>query len=188
MSLNGTFLRSNRNPIQLMKSNAAQPGILGMLVLLLPLLSACAGLSHNNGKEAAAQKPAKVEETAPQPGDRKVVEGVEYVYGRNIRYDGLSGEPLYVWIRKEEYRPGIVESITDRIAAGNAKEREAIEKRIADLEAALGKDRPLSKTPGNAAPPRRGQTTRTRRSRNGSFFCLLPTSPARITVASAISR
>ena len=40
-----------------------------------------------------------------------MVNGVEYIYGKNRRWPSLAGVPGYVWIRKDQYSPGVFESV-----------------------------------------------------------------------------
>jgi hypothetical protein len=79
------------------------------------------------------------ESKEPLPGDIKVIDGVEYIYTRNRKYMSTSNEPENVWIRKDQYAPGLVDSIVERAAAGSKKERSAMEQRIARLEEELKK-------------------------------------------------
>jgi hypothetical protein len=76
----------------------------------------------------------------PKPGDIKVVDGVEYIYARNRRWvmNPLS-EPENVWIRKDQYSPGIMEGLVSSAAGTSKKERTAMEDRIAKLEEELKK-------------------------------------------------
>jgi hypothetical protein len=127
-----------------------------LLLIILPLLLSCSlpfGLGKGKSDPAAAKKeataaktdkgkPAKtdkgerVEEAAePKPGDVKVVDGVEYIYTRNRRFQLTPHEPEYVWLRKDQYSPGIFESLTE----GGKKERQELEKRMAKLEEELKK-------------------------------------------------
>ena len=86
----------------------------------------------------AAQKVDKIEEAEPKPGDIKVIDGVEYIYARNRRYMLTPYEPEYVWIRKDEYSPGMFESLAKTLS-GNEKEQKQLEERIVKLEEDLKK-------------------------------------------------
>ena len=68
----------------------------------------------------------------PKPGDIKVIDGVEYIYARNKKYMLTPYEPENVWIRKDQYSPGLVDSTA--ATSGNKKEKDAAELRIAKLE------------------------------------------------------
>lgn len=86
----------------------------------------------------AAQKSERIEEAEPKPGDINVIDGVEYIYARNRRYMLTPYEPEYVWIRKDEYSPGMFESLAKTLS-GNEKEQKQLEDRIAKLEEDLKK-------------------------------------------------
>jgi hypothetical protein len=117
-----------------------------VLLIILPLLLSCSlpfGLGKgksdqataktDKGKPAKTDKGEKVEEVAVRPGDVKVVDGVEYIYTRNRRFQLTPHEPEYVWLRKDQYSPGIFESLTE----GGKKERQELERRMAKLEEQL---------------------------------------------------
>ncbi len=126
-----------------------------VLLIILPLLVSCSlpfGLGKGKSDQAAAKKeaaaktekgkPAKTEkgerleeDAAPKPGDVKVLDGVEYIYTRNRRFQLTPHEPEYVWLRKDQYSPGIFESLTE----GGKKERQELERRMAKLEEELKK-------------------------------------------------
>jgi len=111
-----------------------------LLCLLLSffLLFSCSSIfSKKKGKDTAAtQKTEKVEDSEPKPGDIKVIEGVEYIYARNRRYMLTPNEPEYVWIRKDQYSPGIIQSL---ISAAQTKENVELKNRISKLEEELKK-------------------------------------------------
>ncbi len=70
----------------------------------------------------AAQDPKKdkgeeIREADPQPGDIKIMDGIEYIYARNRRFQLTPHEPEYLWLRKDQYSPGIFESVVE----GNRK-------------------------------------------------------------------
>jgi len=81
------------------------------------------------------QKVERIEEAEPKPGDIKVIDGVDYIYARNRRYMLNPYEPEYVWIRRDQYTPGVGESIL----SSGTKEKAEIDKRIAKLEEELKK-------------------------------------------------
>lgn len=99
---------------------------------------------------------ADAEETKePQLGDIKVIDGVEYIYVRNRKYMLTPYEPAYVWIRKDQYSPGIGEALSFSVggSAPSKKEREELEKRIAKLEEEMKKK---GIQPGNVYPTQMG--------------------------------
>jgi hypothetical protein len=86
------------------------------------------------------EKGDKIQDEKPKPGDIKMVDGVEYIYAKNRRFMLASYEPEYIWVRKDQYSPGLFESLADRVTGASAsskKEREELEKRMAKLEADL---------------------------------------------------
>ncbi len=84
------------------------------------------------------QKPAELNE--PSPGDIKVIDGVEYIYARNRKYMLTPYEPEYVWIRKDQYAPGLGENLLTRDkSAADKKAQSELDQRIAKLEEELRK-------------------------------------------------
>jgi hypothetical protein len=128
-------------------------GVIAPLLVLLFLVFSVASCTNPFAKKAEAPKAPKepvkttttdaktgrtlerIDEAQAQPGDIKVIDGVEYIYARNKRYMSTPDEPEYAWIRKDLYTPGLGEAL---LSIGK-KEREEMEKRIAKLEADLKK-------------------------------------------------
>jgi hypothetical protein len=114
-------------------------------LLIILLVCALASCSLPFGKKKAEQTSVKTEkgdriqDNLPKSGDIKVVEGVEYIYAKNRKYMMAPYEPEYIWVRKDQYSPGLFETLTDKVAGGSAnkKEKEELEKRMAKLEADL---------------------------------------------------
>lgn len=108
------------------------------LFISLLLLFGCGSIfSKKKDKDTATkQKTEKVEDSEPKPGDIKVIDGVEYIYARNRRYMLTPNEPEYVWIRKDQYSPGIIQSL---VSSAQKKESDELKKRIAKLEEELKK-------------------------------------------------
>lgn len=76
----------------------------------------------------------------PKPGDVKVVDGVEYIYAKNRRYDQLTDNREYVWLRKDEYSPTLFDTLSNKISGQSAADKKAqaqLETRIASLETEL---------------------------------------------------
>ena len=96
--------------------------------------------------ETETKKTAKADTTQkqpqtkgePKPGDINVVDGVEYIYAKNRRYMSTPYEPEYIWIRKDQYSPGLFDSLRSRSPAPTKEEKE-MEARIAKLEEDLKK-------------------------------------------------
>lgn len=98
----------------------------------------------DTAKQQTGQKKSPRGETAdelkePSLGDIKVIDGVEYIYTRNRKYMLTPYEPPYVWIRKDQYTPGIGEALSFGVGGPSKKERDELEKRIAKLEEELKK-------------------------------------------------
>jgi len=88
-------------------------------------------------KEKKGDKAEQVAESAPQPGNIKVVDGVEYIYASNRKYMFTPYEPEYVWVRKDEYMPRLGENLlADK---KSEKERKVLDDRISKLEEDLKK-------------------------------------------------
>lgn len=88
-------------------------------------------------KQAQTQKSARIGEDTPKPGDIKVIDGVEYIYARNKRFMFTPYEPEYVWIRKDQYTPGMGENLLTR--GTSTKEQQEMEKRLAKIEEEMKK-------------------------------------------------
>ncbi len=70
----------------------------------------------------------------PQKGDVRVIDGVEYVYGKNPRYMQNAEEPLYIWLRKDQYSPDTLDDFAFRSPVPTEKEM-ALKARLDKLEA-----------------------------------------------------
>ncbi|HQP56615.1 MAG TPA: hypothetical protein PLN83_10940, partial [Syntrophorhabdus sp.] len=53
------------------------------------------GATNSETKKGQSQKTTQVGEEAPKPGDIKVLDGVEYIYARNKRWQFTPYEPEY---------------------------------------------------------------------------------------------
>ena len=127
-----------------------------VIVLLAVVLASCSYMPWGKKKDedpskttkktdsAAQKKPARGEPEEmkePELGDIKVIDGVEYIYTRNRKYMLTPYEPPYVWVRKDQYAPGIGEALSFGIGGSgpSKKERDELERRIAKLEEELKK-------------------------------------------------
>ncbi|HEX2966286.1 MAG TPA: hypothetical protein VHO84_10885 [Syntrophorhabdaceae bacterium] len=119
-----------------------------IFILAAMFVSSCSYLPFTKKKDDQAKTAAKqsapkkvdIEEARePQPGDIKVIDGIEYIYGRNIKYGWSQTEPEYMWVRKDQYSPGLIQSLIGSALGTSQKERTALEDRIAKLEAELKK-------------------------------------------------
>jgi hypothetical protein len=95
--------------------------------------------TKTNQKQSAQEKVDIEEAKEPKPGDIKVINGIEYIYARNRKWLMTPNEPENVWIRKDEYSPGIIQSMISDALGPSKKERTAMEDRIAKLEEELKK-------------------------------------------------
>jgi hypothetical protein len=77
------------------------------------------------------------------------MDGTEYIYARNRRFQLTPYEPEYLWLPKDQYSPGIFESVM----AGDKKERQALEHRLAKLEAQLKNNAPAPQAPPAVSMP-----------------------------------
>jgi len=105
-----------------------------MAVLLLSIVTCCAlpPRQENSADPGKAHADAGARVRLPQPGDLKTVEGVEYIYGKNVRWPTMPGEPEYVWVRKDQYGSRAFDSLRDALA--DKKEMEELTGRIERLE------------------------------------------------------
>ncbi len=118
------------------------------LALFLVLsLASCSFWPFGSKKtpEADSKKGSKIEAMTqkerlanPKPGDINVVDGVEYIYAKNRRYMDTPWEPEYLWVRKDQYSPGLFDSLRSRSPVPTKEEKE-MESRIAKLEEDLKK-------------------------------------------------
>jgi hypothetical protein len=142
-----------------------------ILMLLVLSLASCSYLPFGKKKDEDPSKTGKKSDTAssqkksargdaeeikePQMGDIKVIDGIEYIYTRNRKYMLTPYEPPYVWVRKDQYTPGMGEALSFGIGDSkqSKKERDELEKRIAKLEEELKKK---GIQPGNVYPAQMG--------------------------------
>ena len=115
-----------------------------LILLFLFTFASCSWMPFIGKKQAEAPvktDKGEVVDTSgqPKPGDIKVVDGVEYIYAKNRKYQLTPYEPEYEWVRKDQYSPALVDSLADKVAAGgssaSAKDRADLEARMAKLEA-----------------------------------------------------
>ncbi len=127
-----------------------------VILLLVVVLASCSYMPWGKKKDEDPSKTAKKTDSAtkkkpargepeemkePELGDIKVIDGVEYIYTRNRKYMLTPYEPPYVWVRKDQYAPGIGEALSFGFggSASSKKERDELERRIAKLEEELKK-------------------------------------------------
>jgi hypothetical protein len=93
----------------------------------------------------------------PQKGDVRVVDGVEYIYGKNPKYMLNPQEPLYVWLRRDQYGPDTLDDFAFRSPVPTEKEQ-ALKARLDKIEAEYNRKMgiPVQKAPSPqsiAVPP-----------------------------------
>jgi len=126
-----------------------------IIVLLVTVLASCSYMPWGKKKDEDPSKTAKKTDSAtaqkkpargepeelkePEMGDIKVIDGVEYIYVRNRKYMLTPYEAPYIWIRKDQYSPGIGEALSFSVGGKgpSKKEKDELEKRIAKLEEEL---------------------------------------------------
>jgi len=113
-----------------------------ILLLVLSLASCSVPFSKKKPEQTSAKANSGKGEVVdsclqPKPGDIKLVEGVEYIYARNVRFTNFDTEPEYIWYRKDQYSPGILDRLKTGVSGADKKERAELEKRIAKLEGDL---------------------------------------------------
>jgi hypothetical protein len=99
---------------------------------------AATGTPGSETKQDQAKKTTRIEEEKPKPGDIKVLDGIEYIYARNKRFMISPYEPEYIWIRKDQYTPGMGENLLSR-GSSSTKEQQEMEKRLAKIEEEMKK-------------------------------------------------
>jgi hypothetical protein len=116
--------------------------LLFVIALAAPLLFSCASPGKNDRVASLSQQDRgeRIDQEELKPGATKVVNGVEYIYGRNVRWRSEPSEPQYVWVRKDQYSPGLFESLSQS-SREDEKSRQELAKRIERLEAELAKRR-----------------------------------------------
>ncbi|MGD0657779.1 MAG: hypothetical protein ABSD38_06905 [Syntrophorhabdales bacterium] len=114
-----------------------------LILLLVCLLVSCSipfGKKKTPATTADTEKGQKIEDNKPKPGDIKMVDGVEYIYAKNRRFAQAPYEPEYVWVRKDQYSPGLFDTLTGKADSNMGKqERDELQKRMAKLEEDLKK-------------------------------------------------
>jgi hypothetical protein len=92
----------------------------------------------------------------PKPGDVRLVDGKEYIYVANRKFGMSPEEPQYLWMPKDQYSPGIFDSVVGRItgqSTAEKQERAELQQRMAKLETDLNQKK--GSPQAAAAPPTR---------------------------------
>ena len=106
-----------------------------------------------NREQALAEAAETRKKDGPQPGDIRVINGMEWVYGRNVKYMNTMYEPLHVWLPREVYTPSTSDTMPGRVGYPVKKTKEvlALEERLAKLEAQV-RGTPPPKAPAPDQP------------------------------------
>jgi hypothetical protein len=131
----------------------------GLCILIILLLSvsllACSSSSKKKDEspEQLILDAADARKTGPLPGDVRVINGVEWVYGRNVKYMDTPDQPLNIWVPREYYSPSVSDTMPGRVGYPTKKTKEtlALEERLAKLEAQV-RGMPPPKTPSPDQP------------------------------------
>jgi hypothetical protein len=125
-----------------------------LVFLLVALLVSC---SWPFGKKTNV--PVKTEKgeavgqsDKPKPGDVRVIDGVEYIYARNRKFNITPDEPEYKWVPKDQYSPGVFDSVAGRVSGqstSDKQERAELQQRMAKLETDITSKKTASQT-GNS--------------------------------------
>ena len=105
-----------------------------------------------NDSQKYLEDAKKARKSGPMEGDVRVIDGLEYVYGRNVKYMSTPGEPLYVWVSRDMFSPSMGDIFPARAGSPTkAKEKDLTElqQRLAKLERAVRGE----STPQTAARP-----------------------------------
>jgi hypothetical protein len=95
-----------------------------------------------------AEAAIKARKTGPMEGDVRVMNGLEYIWGRNVKYMSNAAEPMNIWVRRDLYTPSLIDTIPGRVGSPTeTKELSELEQRLARLErAARGESAPAPQT------------------------------------------
>ncbi len=121
-----------------------------ILIFVSLFLIACSHDSATKKKpvdesQEYAEAAIKARKTGPLEGDVRVMNGLEYVWGRNVKYMNNPVEPPNIWVRRDLYTPSLIDTIPGRVGSPTeAKELSELEQRLAKLERAVR---------GESAPP-----------------------------------
>ncbi|MBA4417052.1 MAG: hypothetical protein C0392_03950 [Syntrophus sp. (in: bacteria)] len=89
----------------------------------------------DKAKPQKADKGEEIREVVdPKPGDIQLLDGIEYIYTKNKKFMLTPYEPEYVWVRKDQYTPGLGETVASAFSGGDKKTRSELEARLAKLE------------------------------------------------------
>jgi hypothetical protein len=113
-----------------------------IVVFMSLLLVSCSWFGAKKNATDNTQKfledAKKARQSGPLEGDVCVIDGMEYVYGRNVKYMTTPVEPVYVWARRDQYTPSLMDTLPGRVGSPTrSKELSKLEERLARLEEAM---------------------------------------------------
>ena len=120
-------------------------GLLKLIVILSSIfLISCssAAVKEKNAipeSQKYAEAAQKARKAGPLEGDVSVINGVEYVYGRNVKYMNSPIEPVHIWAPRYLYTPSFIDTFPGRVGypTKTTKETAELEERLARLEQAV---------------------------------------------------
>jgi hypothetical protein len=148
-------------------SSSARQGMLTLSIVFFCLLLISCGSTAKKEQNTMSESERdlldaqKARKTGPMEGDVRVVDGVEYVYGKNPRYMTNPGEPVSVWAPRYLYTPSFVDTFPGRVGYPTKPTKEAAElqERLARLERAIrGGSAPETARPGQPVKDASGRT------------------------------
>ena len=157
-----------------MKTTYVQPyvlsqpeaGLCKLIILLLNFfLLSCSSafptqMSTPEDPQGYLEAAGKARENGPLEGDVRVIDGAEYVYGKNIKYMTTPYEPAYLWVPREIYTPSLIDTLPGGVGSPVRKSREfgELEERLARLEAERPGGPPKKASPENPVKDATGRT------------------------------
>jgi len=117
-------------------------GIFNLIVILVSLFLVCcshspAAKNTTDDSRKYLEDAGKARKYGPLEGDVRVIDGLEYVCGKNAKYMLTPFEPLYVWVRRYLYTPSVIDTFPGRVGSPtNTKKLTELEERLARLERA----------------------------------------------------
>jgi hypothetical protein len=141
-------------------------GLRKLIIFLLSFfLLSCSGafpakVSTPEDPQGYLEAAARARENGPLEGDVRVIDGAEYVYGKNIKYMATPFEQVYLWVPREIYTPSLVDTIPGGVGRPTRKSREwsDLEERLARLEAERSGSPSKKASPENPVKDATGRT------------------------------
>ncbi len=122
---------------------SVRPSIKNLMVIFMSLLLVSCSWFGGKKKDIDytqqyLEDAKKARETGPLEGDVRVIDGMEYIYGKNVKYMNNPVEPVYVWVRRDYYSPSLIDTLPGRVGSPTRTEQlSKLEDRLAKLEEQL---------------------------------------------------